>query len=150
MSQPGYPTPSSPGVSARMRANRKVDTTPEVAVRSALWRAGLRFRKDFSIPVPGSRPVRADVAFPRERVAVFVDGCFWHACPEHGTRPTVNADYWLPKLERNVARDRLVDEALTEQGWLVLRAWEHEAPNDVAQRVVRVVSTRRGQRTGGN
>jgi DNA mismatch endonuclease (patch repair protein) len=75
------------------------------------------------------------VAFPPARLAVFVDGCFWHACPEHGNQPRANTDYWRPKLARNVARDRAVDEALAEADWHVLRAWEHEATVEIADRV---------------
>ena len=78
--------------------------------------------------------MRPDVVFPRARVAVFVDGCFWHCCPEHGTSPRANTAYWLPKLKRNVSRDRAVDDA-GRAGWCVLRAWEHEDPAVVADRV---------------
>ena len=79
------------------------------------------------------------------RVAVFVDGCFWHRCPEHGTHPKANSDYWTPKLDRNVARDRETDERLRREGWLVIRAWEHEDPRAVAARVVRAVRLRRAR-----
>jgi DNA mismatch endonuclease (patch repair protein) len=117
-----------------MRRNPRRDTQPEVAVRSELHRRGLRFRKDFPLRVPG-RIVRPDVTFPRARLAVFVDGCFWHACPTHGNQPRTNTDYWQPKLARNVARDRVVDAALASSGWRVLRAWEHETPTAIADRV---------------
>ena len=129
-----YPHPTTPEVSERMRRNPRRDTKPEVALRSELHRRGLRFRKDLPIRAPG-RVVRPDVAFTRSRLAVFVDGCFWHACPIHGTQPSANMDYWEPKLARNVARDRAVDAALSEAGWQVLRAWEHEDPAEVAKRV---------------
>ncbi len=79
--------------------------------------------------------MRPDVAFTRARLAVFVDGCFWHACPVHGNQPRTNTDYWRPKLARNVARDRAVDSALQVAGWRVLRAWEHESTASVADRV---------------
>ncbi|WP_278256735.1 hypothetical protein [Nocardioides convexus] len=79
-----------------MLGNRRVDTKPEVAIRSALHRAGLRFRKDYRLDLGGAR-LRPDIAFTRAKVAVFVDGCFWHACPVHGTQPRSNADYWTPK-----------------------------------------------------
>lgn len=103
-------------------------------MRSALHRRGLRFRKNLPVRASG-RVVRPDIVFTRAGLAVFVDGCFWHACPMHATQPRVNSQYWRPKLARNVARDRAVDEALAEAGWHVLRAWEHEDPLAVADRV---------------
>lgn len=109
-----------------MRGNRKIDTRPEVRVRSELHRRGFRFRKHPRLCFDDGFAVRPDITFPNARLAVFVDGCFWHSCPEHGTRPRVNKAYWLPKLERNVERDRLVTERLIEEGWTVLRVWEHE------------------------
>jgi DNA mismatch endonuclease (patch repair protein) len=127
-----------------MRSNRAVDTTPEVALRSALHRRGLRFRKGLRIRVDGEA-YRADVAFPRVRVAVFCDGCFWHRCPIHGTDPKRNASYWLPKLEANVRRDRLADQALRLAGWEVMRFWEHELHDDleaVTDAIVVAVTTR--------
>lgn len=122
-----------------MRANRRVGTEPEVAVRSALHRRGLRFRKDHPIRVP-ERVVRPDVVFTRGRLAVFIDGCFWHCCPIHGTDPKVNVGYWGPKLRRNVQRDRETDAQLTAAGWTVLRAWEHEPVPDVVDRVLRALA----------
>jgi DNA mismatch endonuclease (patch repair protein) len=141
-----YPKPTSPEVSKRMRRNPRRDTGPEIALRSELHRRGLRFRKDLPLRVPG-RIVRPDLAFTRARLAVFVDGCFWHACSVHGNQPRANTDYWRPKLALNVARDRAVDSALQAAGWRVLRAWEHELVADVADRVVaelRAASTARG------
>ena len=119
-----YPHPGSPGRSANMRANRRADTKPELALRKALHGRGLRYRKDYRIDLAGAR-VRPDIAFTARRVAVFVDGCFWHACPEHGTKPAANTWYWEPKLARNVQRDRAADAALAEAGWRVVRVWEH-------------------------
>src|SRR3954453_17637690 len=101
-----------------MRRNPRRDTKPEVALRSELHRVGLRFRKDFPIRT-SERVVRADVVFTRPRLAVFVDGCFWHRCPLHGNVPRANTEYWVPKLERNVHRDRAVDAALEAAGWTV-------------------------------
>lgn len=129
-----YPQPTSDAVSKRMRANARRDTKPETALRSALHRLGLRFRKDLPLKL-GDRVVRPDVVFTRVRLAVFLDGCFWHRCPEHGNVPRANGSYWGPKLERNVARDRAVDDALAAAGWRVLRAWEHEDIEDVAAAV---------------
>lgn len=126
-----------------MRANRRSGTRPEVAVRSALHRAGLRFRKDFPVPVQGGR-VRPDVVFTRARLAVFIDGCFWHSCPVHGTRPRANADFWAAKLKGNNERDRRDTGRLEEAGWTVLRVWEHEAHDSAA--VVELVLRARHQR----
>jgi len=125
-----------------MVGNRGADTGPERALRSALHARGLRFFKNRS-PVRGVR-CRADVVFPTERVAVFVDGCFWHRCPTHGVSPRANADYWRAKLDRNVARDRRDNECLREAGWYVVRVWEHEDPSRAAVKVVEQVLSRRG------
>ena len=125
-----YPHPLNPGRSANMRANRRTDTKPEMALRRALHRQGFRYRKDYRIDLGGAR-VRPDIAFTARRVAVFVDGCFWHVCPEHGTKPANNTWYWGPKLARNVERDRAADAALEQAGWRVVRIWEH-VPLDAA------------------
>lgn len=129
-----YPHPSSPAVSAAMRGNRKRDTGPELKLRSLLHRQGLRFRVNRELSVPGLR-VRPDVVFGRHQVAVFVDGCFWHSCPWHGTRPRVNTHYWLPKLKRVKDRDRKVRKLLTRAGWRVVRIWEHVPPERAADLV---------------
>src|SRR4051812_10584935 len=126
-----------------MQGNRSRDTRPEVAVRSALHRRGLRFRKH-TRPLPGLK-CEADAVFPRERVAVFIDGCFWHGCPEHGKRPGEPGSYWHAKRERNAARDRRNDRALEAAGWLVVRVWEHEVPDLVAGRVRDLVLRCRGE-----
>jgi DNA mismatch endonuclease (patch repair protein) len=120
-----------------MQGNRGRDTRPEVALRSALHAQGLRFRKHVP-PVPGLR-CRADVVFPRQRVAVFVDGCFWHRCPDHGVSPKTNSPYWKAKLDRNVARDRRNDAALAAAGWTIVRVWEHEPTPIATARVIDVV-----------
>jgi DNA mismatch endonuclease (patch repair protein) len=127
------PSPTSAAASAVMRGNRRKDTRPEIAVRSELHRRGLRFYKN-------RRPVRdflceADIVFPRARVAVFVDGCFWHGCPDHGTRPASNSGYWNAKIDGNTARDRRNDEWLRSNGWLIVRGWEHEPAGRIADRV---------------
>jgi DNA mismatch endonuclease (patch repair protein) len=131
-----YPNPTSAEVSERMRRNRRRDSRAELALRRELHRRGLRFRVDFPLRTSHCL-VRPDVVFTRARLAVFVDGCFWHCCPEHGNVPRANIDYWRLKLARNVTRDQTVDAALTTAGWQVLRAWEHEDPSDIADRVVR-------------
>lgn len=117
-----------------MRGNRGSDTRPEVALRSELHRRGLRFRKGVVPPGSGAR-CRADVVFISARVAVFVDGCFWHRCPDHGTRPRTNVGYWRAKLDRNVERDRANDAALAAARWRVVRVWEHEDPAEAAARI---------------
>lgn len=99
---------------------------------------GLRFRKDYRIDTGGVR-VRADVAFPRTRIAIFLDGCFWHQCPIHATQPKSNAAFWAEKLQRNVDRDRRVRSALTDSGWTVVRVWEHERADTAACRIEAVV-----------
>jgi DNA mismatch endonuclease (patch repair protein) len=118
-----------------MRGNRRRDTRPEVQLRSYLHALGLRFRKDYRIQA-GTRRVRADIVFTRRRLAVFVDGCFWHRCPEHGTSPRANSWYWEPKLDRNAARDLEVNQALHDAAWTVLRVWEHERTEIAAARVI--------------
>lgn len=131
--------------SRNMSRIRGSDTKPEVALRSALWRRGLRFRKKTRLR---GKP---DVVFPTERVVVFVDGCFWHRCPEHQTRPAANAEFWDDKLSGNVARDRRVDEALEREAWTVVRVWEHEverALHSVTDRVCELVRARRVMRRG--
>lgn len=131
------PPPTSKAASRRMRANHRVDTSCELQLRSKLHHAGLRFRKDHRIPVLGGL-VRVDVAFTRSKVAVLVDGCFWHSCPQHGTMPKRNAGYWREKLETNVARDRRQSRALTEAGWAVVRYWEHEINTNVISIVAQI------------
>jgi DNA mismatch endonuclease (patch repair protein) len=119
-----------------MKGNRRADTRPEVVLRSELHRRGLRFRKDVGLR-PAERLRRVDIVFPVVKLAVFVDGCFWHRCPEHGNRPKANTDYWSPKLSRNVARDALVNSELTSAGWSVIRVWEHEDAAAAGERIAR-------------
>ena len=135
-------TPSSAGVSERMSRQLSRGTTPETLLRKALHARGLRFR--IHVKVPGRLRREIDVAFPRARVAVFVDGCFWHACPEHRTQPKANSDWWRTKLESNVTRDRDTDAALAAGGWTVVRVWEHEPAAEAAARIAEVVAARRG------
>lgn len=119
-----------------MAAIRRRDTKPERALRSHLHRAGYRFRVDLRLDLPGGR-VRPDIVFTRQKVAVFVDGCFFHGCPTHGKRPNIqNQDYWGPKIAGNMERDRKADRILQEAGWISVRVWEHEAPGDAVQLVV--------------
>lgn len=118
-----------------MAANRRRDTNPELELRSALHRQGLRFRVDVPIPVPGRRPIRPDIAFTRARLAVFLDGCFWHGCPTHGSAPSANASYWCAKFARTKSRDEETNGLLRDAGWGVLRIWEHE-PVESATKMV--------------
>jgi DNA mismatch endonuclease (patch repair protein) len=119
-----------------MRANRRTDTKPELALRHALHRLGYRYRKDYRLDLDGGRRVRPDIAFTARKVAVFVDGCFWHACPEHGSKPRANEWYWGPKLIKNVDRDRVNDAALILAGWTVVRLWEHVPIDEAVGTVV--------------
>lgn len=114
-----------------MSRQARKDTGPELAVRRLLHRSGLRYR--VNVPVPGMPRRTMDISFSRARVAVFLDGCFWHGCPQHATSPKANAEWWRTKLDRNMARDRETDEHLAGQGWTVLRFWEHESAVDVAR-----------------
>jgi len=123
-----------------MRANRRTDTKPELALRHALHRLGYRYRKDFRLDLDGGRRVRPDIAFTARKVAVFVDGCFWHACPEHGSKPRANEWYWGPKLLRNVERDRINDAALILAGWSVIRLWEHVPIEEAVRTVVTAIT----------
>lgn len=126
---------SDPAVRARMQRQPRRDTAPELALRRILHARGLRYFVDRAV-VPGDRRRRVDVVFPRARVAVFVDGCFWHGCRAHGRPlPAANASYWSEKIARNAARDRETTDLLEAAGWVVVRVWEHEDPAAAADRV---------------
>lgn len=115
------------------------DTKPELRLRKALWAKGLRYRLSYKLP---GKP---DIVFVGPRVAVFVDGCFWHGCPEHATKPKERADFWEAKLKRNIERDAEVNAELKDRGWTVLRFWEHEIDQSlerVVERVREVVAVR--------
>ncbi|MBN9746176.1 MULTISPECIES: very short patch repair endonuclease [Amycolatopsis] len=128
-------------VSARMSKQKSRNTGIEMALRKILHAAGYRYRVHRR-PVKGVRR-EADLVFGPARVAVFVDGCFWHGCPEHGTWPKNNADYWRTKIETNRRRDANTDALLHEAGWLSVRIWEHEATDVAASRVIETVKERR-------
>ena len=119
-----------------MKANRRTDTKPELALRHALHRLGYRYRKDYRLDLDSGRRVRPDIEFAARKVAVFVDGCFWHACPEHGSKPKANEWYWAPKLIKNVERDRVNDAALILAGWTVVRLWEHVPIDEAVTTVI--------------
>jgi DNA mismatch endonuclease (patch repair protein) len=132
---PAHPPAMNAGRSRNMAAIKRSDTKPEIALRSALHKLGLRYRKDMRLDLPDAR-VRPDIVFTRQKVAVFVDGCFWHVCPVHGRQPTVNDWYWAPKLRRTMERDRAANEALAGAGWKVIRLWEHEPLPSAVETVV--------------
>ena len=136
-----YPLPSNSAASATMRANRRRDTAPEKRLRSALHRMGWRFRVDFPIQA-GERRVRPDIVFTRTRVAIFIDGCFWHSCPEHAQQPKSNAQYWESKLRRNVERDLQDTLSLERAGWDVVRIWEHEPIDKAVSAIQTILASR--------
>lgn len=136
----GVPNPSSEDAKRRMEAQPRRDTVPEMAIRSAVHRRGLRFWVDRS-PVAKLRR-RADLLFPRARVAVYVDGCFWHGCPIHGTWPKANADWWRQKIKTNQQRDADTNHLLRAAGWVVIRVWEHEDPEEAADTIAQIVAER--------
>ena len=138
------PSPSSESVSRRMRNTPRRDTPAELRVRTLLQASRLPFEVDRSIA--GVTRARPDLVFSAERVAVFLDGCFWHSCPEHGTTPSANRRWWIDKLAANVERDRRHDQELGTAGWLVLRFWEHESPEFVAREIECRVRGRRDTR----
>lgn len=127
-----------------MQGNRSRDTKPELAVRRLIHAAGLRYRVDAR--PERYLPRRADIVFTKQRIAVFIDGCYWHGCEQHARVPSrANTNYWSKKLARNVERDTDTTAQLEQAGWQVLRYWEHETPQDVAEAIVKVV---RRQRVG--
>jgi DNA mismatch endonuclease (patch repair protein) len=129
------PDRTRPGgaLSAKMSRLARRDTKPEVLLRSELHRRGLRYR--VQVKVPGNNRRTIDIAFTRARLAVYVDGCFWHGCPEHHVRPRANSEWWRWKIERNQARDRDTDHQLDASGWTVLRIWEHALITEAADEV---------------
>lgn len=132
------PPASSEAAQKRMKATKGRDTKPELAVRSALHRLGYRYKVDVA-PLPSLRR-RADLVFSRQRLAVYIDGCYWHGCPVHGTWPKANADFWRDKIETNRRRDQDTDEKLRRAGWYSLRIWEHEPIEEAVRRVINALS----------
>ena len=118
--------------SEQMARIRSCDTRPELLLRKTLWNLGFRYR--LRLVLPG----RPDLAFVKEKVAVFVDGCFWHGCPKHYKAPTRNEEFWQQKLKRNTCRDRSVDAELETRGWKVVRLWEHEVVGSLGESVAKV------------
>lgn len=132
--------PPEEHVRKRMREQRRAATEPEMELRRILHRRGHRYRVGY--PVPGNRRRSIDIAFPKKRLAIFVDGCYWHRCPEHHIPAKRNASWWASKLEANVARDRSTDGLLLEAGWTVMRFWEHESMEEAATDIERAFKPR--------
>lgn len=124
-----------------MSRQRRRDTAPEVSIRQLLHARGYRYR--VALPIPGFRRRTIDVAFTRARVAVFVDGCFWHSCPQHKTSPAANGNWWSQKLEKNRQRDAETTAHLEDMGWAVVRIWEHEHAADAVESIVDLLASRR-------
>jgi DNA mismatch endonuclease (patch repair protein) len=135
--------PSSPQVSQRMRRVRQANTSAEVALKKQLAALGLRCRTQ--VPVLAKPRRVADISFPRLRLAVFVDGCFWHCCPKHHSWPKRNARFWRNKIVANVERDQDTNARLRAKGWVVLRIWAHENPTKAASRIARIALRRKGR-----
>jgi DNA mismatch endonuclease (patch repair protein) len=136
----GGPSASSPDALRRMKSTRQRDTQIEINLRRLIHAKGLRYRIDQTL-LPGFRR-RADIVFASVRVAVFVDGCFWHCCPKHRTLPKANASWWAEKLRTNQARDADTNQRLTKAGWRVVRVWGHEPPANAADRIAKIVRAR--------
>ena len=119
-----------------MSSIRSKNTKPELVLRKALWSRGFRYRIHYGRE-------KIDIAFPSQKIAIFIDGCFWHGCAQHGTWPVRNASFWRGKIESNMARDRDTDRRLAEEGWLAVRVWEHEDPEMAAMKIARLVGDRR-------
>lgn len=131
------PTPERSRLLARVR---REGTAPELMLRRQLHRAGFRYRLRY--PLPGS----PDLVLVSAKLAVFVDGCFWHGCPDHGTTPKTNTSFWRAKIERNKERDKSVDRQLTSLGWTAIRVWEHEVTHDLERVVARITETEAASR----
>jgi DNA mismatch endonuclease, patch repair protein len=136
-----YPKPAKVSTSKVMRSVRSSDTRYEAQVRKLVHGLGLRYRKNYRLDLP-TRKVRPDLVFTRWKIAVFLDGCFWHGCPEHGHIPRSNPDYWQTRLDRNTQRDSEVDACLIDAGWQVIRIWEHVPVEDAALQIANAVEQR--------
>ncbi len=132
------PTPSSSAARSRMSAIHRADTKAERLLQQELNKLNLHYETD-ACPIPNSIR-KADILFPQEKVAVFVDGCFWHGCPIHGTQAKANAEFWRRKIEVNQIRDLDTNRLFIEHGWLVVRVWEHESPSEAADRIAQAVA----------
>jgi DNA mismatch endonuclease (patch repair protein) len=140
--------PTSAHATATMRANRGKDTRPELALRRELHRRGARYRTNMRVDLADGRRVRPDVVFTAARLAVFVDGCFWHGCGEHRSIPKRNTEFWRQKIEATRRRDKRNDGWLVAEGWLVVRLWEHVPAKDAADAVLLAVAHARQDISG--
>lgn len=131
--------PPDDHVASRMRTQATAGTSPEMKLRKTLFARGMRYR--IGLKVPGANRRTIDIAFPRHRLAIFVDGCFWHRCPKHSTTVKNNAKWWAKKLAENVARDGSTNALLESQGWTVLRFWEHEDPEEAVEKVISTLAS---------
>jgi DNA mismatch endonuclease (patch repair protein) len=125
----------------RMQAMRQRDTDCEVLIRRALLARGLRYR--VNCRVSKMNKAQPDIVFSTAKVAIFIDGCYWHACSLHGTAPKNNAKWWADKFQANRTRDARADSMLRSEGWKVIRVWEHEDPSDVVHRIVAAIARQR-------
>lgn len=132
----GFPPARDEPTRQRMRGYRRTDTKPELQLRSALHRAGYRFRVNYPLRPDTNRPIRPDIVFTKARLAIFVDGCFWHGCPVHGSIPLNNRSAWESKLKANQQRDLKAVQRLTDAGWCAIRLWEHVPVADALATVV--------------
>jgi len=140
------PAPSSPAVSAVMKRVRSKNTGPELAVRKIIFSSGFRYRVHYKPRVVDIGRANIDIAFPGRKLAVFIDGCFWHGCPDHGTIPKANGEWWAEKLSSNQVRDERVTAALRDGGWKVLRFWTHETPECIATAVTQALELLNNQK----
>jgi DNA mismatch endonuclease (patch repair protein) len=138
----GYDLPP-PARSLNMAAVKRSDTKAELAIRQALHAMGYRFRKDYPLSL-GGKLIRPDIAFTKRRVAIFVDGCYWHSCPIHGQVPATNSAFWREKLSSTTERDRMQDQLLRHAGWQVLRIWEHEESQAAVAAIIAVLKQEEG------
>jgi DNA mismatch endonuclease (patch repair protein) len=127
-----------------MLGNKRRDTLPELRVRQMVHAAGLRYRVDYP-PLAHNRRLRADLVFTRSKVAVFIDGCFWHGCPQHYVASRTNTDYWGPKIRANAERDARNTALLQAEGWTVLRFWSHTSPEEAATAIAQAVDASRSR-----
>lgn len=139
-------SPSSHEASRRMARVRQKGTRAEIDLRKVLHAKGLRYQVHVALLAKPRRV--ADIVFPRARIAVFVDGCFWHGCPEHASWPKSNADFWREKIETNRLRDADTNRRLNALGWKIVRIWEHENPSEAANRIAELVDARKKNETG--
>lgn len=133
----------SKAVSGAMRSMPEHSTGPEMAVRRLLFANGLRYRVQY--PVQGAPRRSIDIAFPGKKIAIFIDGCFWHGCSEHRNIPAHNRDWWQKKIEENRVRDKDTDEKLLVAGWVVCRFWEHDAAEMIVDKMLKVISASEGK-----